>query len=260
VFPAFKSVDEARNWMSQQKRLRARFDELLPTIQNADELVPTSEIVLTPLGDWRLKHDAEVPVVPHWRAGAVAAFLQDRPDLWRLASLRVQPSRSIVGRAPVFGVPFSRAVQHAMRDRLSKAVFYIPTTPDQADALASQLLVRITRIKESNGPYLGLEAWEWIGAGVEVNYAHMILTQDGAFARHIDGANIKFSAESDIQAIFASAEKRKGVVYAKYFRLDGEIVVRDAIELVQHFFQVKELVGEYFECLPSWPEGLEPAP
>lgn len=257
MFPAFKSIDEVRKALAQQDRLRARFDELLPAIQNADNLVPTSEVVLRPRGDWCLKRDTEVPVVPHWRAEAVAVFLQARPSLWSLASLRLRPRRSIVGRAPVFGVPFSRAVQHAIRDRLAKAVFYVPGLPDQADGYASQLLVRITRLKEPNGPHLGLEAWEWVGEGVEVNYAHMIFAQDASIARHIDGANIEFSAESDILAIFASAEKRKGVAYTKYFRLDGKIAMREAIELVQQFFQVKELAGEYFECLPTWPEGLE---
>ncbi len=225
----------------------------------ADSLVPTSEVALTSQGNWCLKCDAEVRVVPHGRAEAVAELLQARPDLWALASLRLRPSRSIVGRAPVFGVPFSRAVQHAMREKLSRAVFSVPAINDQTGALNSQLFVRVTRLKESNGPHLGFEAWEWVGTGVEVSYAHMILTQDASIARHIDGAGIEFSADSDIQTIFTSAKKRKGVGYTKYFRLDGEVAMRDAIELVQRFFQVKELVGEYFECQPTWPAGLEPA-
>ncbi|MBW3538823.1 MAG: hypothetical protein KY476_00995 [Planctomycetes bacterium] len=254
MIPAFTSLDDFRRWRSQRERERARFDELLPAIVNKDGLVPTSEIVLTPNGNWYLKRDKAIPVVPHWRVEPIAALLQARPDLWPLASLRVRPESSLVGRAPVFGVPFARAVEHAMQNNLSEARYWGPPSLNQWNAIHSELWVRIDRLKESEGPSLGLKAWEWVGEGVEINYAHMILTQDGGSARHLDGANIEYSAEADVREIFARREKRKGVAYSKYFRLDGDIAVGDAIEIVRHFFLVKELVCEYFDCIPSWPE------
>src|SRR5437763_356897 len=86
VLPTVKTIDEARSWVSRQRQLRARFNELLPTIQNADCLVPTSELVIAPNGGLCLRRETEIPIAPHWRVREVAAFLRARADLWRLAS------------------------------------------------------------------------------------------------------------------------------------------------------------------------------
>jgi hypothetical protein len=256
MVPEFNSAEEMRLWATEQKRKRDRFEAVLPTLENEDGLVPTGELVMSPLG-WKLRCDKELIVVPHWRVESVGKLLQQRVDLWPLASIRIQPGRSLVGRATVYGVPFSRAVQQAFREKLSKARFLIIDSIDESKGFPAQLFIRMVRLKQSNGPHLGVEAWEWIGKGVEVNYAHMILTLDGRIAVHVDGANIVFADETDVQAIFAAGEKGKGVAYDKYFRLDGKLAIDDAIQLVQEFFQVKELVGEYFECRPGWPKGLE---
>jgi len=150
----------------------------------------------------------------------------------------------------VFGVPFEKAIRIVLTENSHKSVFWLPRK--NSEVLYSELLVRLRRGKESNGEYLNLESWEWIGEGVEVDYAHMILTSEGQRAIHLDGALVTFASAADIASIFGSGEKRKGVTYEKFFRVDGNTQLETAIGLIRHFFPVEELVDEYFEHVPSW--------
>jgi hypothetical protein len=151
----------------------------------------------------------------------------------------------------VFGVPFGKAVRIVLREKIHKSVFWSPRKDTQV--LYSRLLVRLGRRKESNSEHLNLESWEWIGEGAEVDYAHMILTPDGQRAIHVDGALVTFTSEADIAWVFDTGEKRKGVTYKKFFRVDGDTQIETAIGLIRHFFPVDELVDEYFEHVRRWP-------
>src|SRR5262249_32892155 len=102
-----------------------------------------------------------------------------------------------------------------------------------------------------------VESWEWIGQGIEVFYAHMILAPDANTVYHLDGAVVKFESDCEIASIFQTGNKHKGCEYEKYFRLDGEISFENAIELIRAFFPVEELIDEYFEYLDMWPSIFE---
>ena len=123
--------------------------------------------------------------------------------------------------------------------------------------VSTHLLVRVMRRKASNGAFVVVESWEWIGEGVEIDYAHMIATPDCDSVVHLDGAIVSFESECKISTIFATGEKHKGHKYEKYFRLDGRLTFLQAIELIRAFFQIKELVDEYFEHQPNWPSVIE---
>src|SRR5690349_11628993 len=114
--PHFESADQLREWLNQQKRLRQRFEELLPAIQTEDGLVPSREITFDGSRVWRLKKDERVFIVPHWRVSAVANYLVEHPALWHEAAIRIELTEPIVGRVQRYGVPFQRALEIALRE------------------------------------------------------------------------------------------------------------------------------------------------
>lgn len=252
-----KSVEEFKEKLKQQQWMRDRFYTLFPQICKKDELIPASEITIQSDGNLFLKSDLRVRIYADWRIRDVLEYLLTRPSLWEQTAIRVGPSDHIVGRAPIFGVPFQRAIEIALREGLTKSVFWLPLSGQDENVLYSQLLVRVTKRKESNGQFIIVESWEWIGEGVEVLYTHMILTHDVSSAIHLDGAIVTFESDCEIASIFQTGNKRKGCRYEKYFRLDGEIKIENALQIIRAFFSVEELVDEYFEYSNGWPPILE---
>lgn len=203
--------------MVQQKWQRDRLAELWPSLCTQDDLLPISQLIVQKDGILLLKCNPEVQVQPHWRVEKAARRILERQDLWTKASIRVQVGKSIVWRAFVRGVPFQRAVDIALQEREHISGFWIPNQdPDQ---LYSTLLTRLRRRKEAS--MLALEAWQWIGHGIEVNYVHAIMTSDATEVSHLDGAIVSFSSEEDARTLFWTGEKTKGVNYEKYFRVDA---------------------------------------
>jgi len=79
----------------------------------------------------------------------------------------------------------------------------------------------------------------------------MILEGDGGIVTHLDGARITFDSEHAASLIFERSEKRKGINYYKFFRLDGKIDLEKAIELIGAFFPCDGMLNEYFGELPD---------
>ena len=109
------------------------------------------------------------------------------------------------------------------------------------------LLICLKRQQEQNGAVLEMEAWQWIGTGVEVLYIHAILTDDASKVAHLDGAIVCFSCESEVNSLFWTGVKKKGVTKEKYFRVDEPLLLDDAVILIKTFCCIEELVDEYFE-------------
>ena len=75
----------------------------------------------------------------------------------------------------------------------------------------------------------------------------MIMDSEGKHVSHLDGALVDFEDQAAIQSIFDEGEKRKGVRYTKYFRVDGSFDIQLAVGIIREFFPIEELVDEYFE-------------
>lgn len=259
MYSNIRSLGDLKEKIEQQQWMQDRFYTLFPQIRTEDDLIPASEITVQSDGSLFLKSDVRVRIYADWRIGRVLEYLLTQPSLWECSAIRVEPSDHIAGRAPIFGVPFRRAIEIALSEGLTKSVFWIPKAGQAENVLYSQLLVRVAKRKESNGNLIMVESWEWIGEGIEVIYAHMILTPDASRVIHLDGAVIAFESDCEVTSIFQTGNKRKGCKYEKYFRLDGEIKIENAFQLIRSFFPVEELVDEYFEYSHQWPFILEGA-
>ena len=250
------SPEELQQRLNRMQRNRERFDELIRTVTTKDGLVPTNELVVDK-NELRLSVDDTVTVVPHWRIDSLVPDLMKDTSLWSNAAIRIQSSRSLIGRARIFGVSFRRAIEESLKQRLVKSVFYVPPEYQLENELYSRLLVRINRRKDNKANFLNLEAWEWIGEGIEIDYAHMIMPVDASHVSHLDCAVIEFDSKTTISNIFSTGDKMKGNSYQKLFRLDGKLSLEKSISLIRRFFPIEELVDEYFCREEQWPTAID---
>jgi hypothetical protein len=246
MFLKFHNPEAIRAFFIEQQRQRERLMELLPELSTKDGLLPISALLVESDGLLKLRVDPSVEIRPHRRARGPARLLINEPALWPKAAIRVRAGQSIeiVSGAPVRGVPFQKALEIVLREGEHKSTFWIPN--QDSDLYYATLVTRLRCQKGRRGTELVLEAWEWIGAGMDVNYAHAILTDDASQVLHLDGALVHFSCESDAQNLFWTGVKNKGVSYEKYFRVDATLSVDDAVLLIREFFPIEEMVDEYF--------------
>jgi len=254
VIPKFTSTEKVKNWVAQQRANRKRFEQLLPELRTKDGLVPTSQMVVRAADKIVLLQAPNVRIYPHWRVSGLAHTLLENPELWKIAELRILPGRSIVARAPVFGVPFEKAVEVVLKKGMVKSLFWVPKMND--NTLCSKLFVHLKRTTEPTGTAISFESWSWLDEGIEVDYTHMIMSNDAATVSHLDGAIIEYDSEATLSSIFAVGRKCKGIRKEKYFRLDGQIPVGDAILLIRSYFPSEAPVGEYFKYTDGWPDEI----
>jgi hypothetical protein len=249
MFWNYQNPEEIKAFFIEQQRQQDRLTELLPALSNQDGLLPISALLIEADGLLKLRVDPSVEIRPHSRVRGPARILINEPNFWPKASIRVEAGKSIevVSRAPVRGVPFQKAVEIVLREGEHKSTFWIPN--QDSGFFYATLVTRLRRQKSKRGSELVLEAWQWIGEGIEVNYAHMILNGDASQVLHIDGALVYFSCESDARSLFLTGVKNKGESYEKYFRVDGELSLDDAVLLIRAYFPIEEMVNEYFEAV-----------
>jgi hypothetical protein len=184
-----------------------------------------------------------VVVVASSYAQSVASYISVRQYLWEVAAIRVLSGPRISSRAPMFGVPFRRAVEIALQNGLTKCEFYLPERKD--DVYYASLLFHVDKRKESNGSVLVLQVWQYCPGLPEVFYIHAESSNFEGTVSHLDGAIIHFPPE-EIETLFKSGDKLKSLQYEKQFRLNGEIPMEDMLNIVSEYFPVKELVDEAF--------------
>src|SRR5262245_50772008 len=119
MYSNVRSVEELKEKLERQKWVRDRFYTLFSQICTKDELIPASEITVQSDGSLFLKSDLRVRIYADWRIGGVLEYLLTRPALWEHSAIRVEPDDHIAGRAPIFGVPFRRAIEIALREGLT---------------------------------------------------------------------------------------------------------------------------------------------
>ena len=73
-----------------------------------------------------LRQDDRILLYPNKYTSSIANHLVVVPTLWSCSAIRVAHGRGIYERAQMFGVPFQRAVEIAIKQGFVKAEFYLP--------------------------------------------------------------------------------------------------------------------------------------
>jgi hypothetical protein len=104
--------------------------------------------------------------------------------------------------------------------------------------------VQVDRKDDANSQ-LQLQAWEYSIGDRHARYVHALSNDFPSNVSHLDGAIVHFS-ESDLDTHLNRSKKVKGTGYKKYFRIDGNIEIAHAHNIVKRFFQ-SDLYSEAFE-------------
>lgn len=236
-----------RNWIDFVKRNDLAFNSISPSEFTKDGLMSCSKLIVGPSESsfslW-LKGNDEISVAANNYVNSVTEYLVRNSQLWNLASIRIASGKSIQGRAPMYGVPFKKAVELAIAEGFVKSMYYIP---DQQDNISyANILLHLNKRKPSNGGLLQLQAWQYSPGISEVFYIHAESENFTEYVTHLDGAIIHFQP-NDIRDIFKYGNKIKGDQYSKQFRLDGNIPIKDMFNIISLYLPVSELVSEAFE-------------
>jgi hypothetical protein len=173
-------------------------------------------------------------------------YLCSNLSLWSKASLKVSSSFSISGSAPIFSVPFDKAVKIALQEGAFKSKYYYPERVE--NGRHETLLIHLSRSSEIEGRKLQLQAWQYTPGKSKVYYLHALSDDFQSYISHLDGAMINFSQE-ELDVFIGGADKVKGSNYEKLFRLDGEIEIKHMHGLAKSFFATEELYNEAFEVI-----------
>jgi hypothetical protein len=236
-----------REWCQFVQTNSAAFDALPSETYTEDGLVLCKDLIRVPTERsftlWLRKHD-NISVAANTYSSSVADYISGDLHLWESAAIRVVSQPGISGRAPMFGVPFRRAVAIALRKGFMKCEFYLPDQKD--DVYYATLLFHVNKRKESNGSVTELQVWQYCPGHSEVFYVHAESSDFAASVSHLDGAIIRFPPD-DVVKLFSVCDKIKSEDYEKQFRLDGEFPMEDMLNIVSAYLPVSELVDEAFQ-------------
>jgi hypothetical protein len=188
--------------------------------------------------------DQDVQVFPVPESALVVDYFVENSAIWELAAFRATHAPAIFGSAPIFGVPFHRAVEKALKERFVKAKYFLPETFLRGKF--STLLLHLRKVKDVRGELLQMEAWQCVPGSSFAHYVHALSKDFESGAVHFDGATIKYS-DDDLDALFQGSEKIKGHDYKKHFRLDGQFSMEHLHRIARRFLPVESLYNEAFE-------------
>ena len=190
----------------------------------------------------------EIVFYPVVHIRAIVDFLIKNAALWNQAAIRITKAKAGRKGLPVFGVDFWKAIHVVLRENFHKAKFQI-AEPGRFKNLGclADLTIHLKQNKDTK--LLELEAWQQIKLGdsidKEVHYLHMIFPYGSEYIIHLDGAIILLSKE-DSGKLFYYGNKIKGISYEKQFRFDGQISMKNAIQIIRSYLLIEELTDEFF--------------
>jgi len=191
-----------------------------------------------------MKCDNSIYFNPNNYSSPVYNYISKDKHLWNISAIRVVPEHYVYGRAPMFGVPFEKALSIVLKEGFIKAEFFIPDKKD--NVFYAALMFHINKHKDSNGANIELQVWQYCPGLSEVFYIHSESPDFLKYITHLDGAVIQYHPK-DIYKLFTSGRKIKGEQYEKQFRLDGIIPFTDMINIISAYLPVEELVDEAFQ-------------
>lgn len=230
--------------MREHLRRRDRFEALATRHQSEDGLIPCRCLRVRRGADgydlvFDDDQDVEVFAVPE--SDFVSDTLVARPELWDQAAIRLNYFPSIWGSAPVFGVPFHRAIDIAMKAGHTKSKYYLPDAPLEGGY--ESLLLHLRKVDDARGKLLQLEAWQYRPGNDFAHYLHALSPDFESQVVHLDGATIRYSG-LDLDTLLLETKKVKGTHYQKYFRLDGQVSLDDMHALAGAFLPGGQLYNE----------------
>ncbi len=220
------------------------FEKLAARHQTEDGLIPCKCLLIRngPEGyDLAFTNNPDVEAFPVPESDFVVNALVRRPDLWSQAAIRLTYHPSIWGSAPLFGVPFPRAVEIAIKEGHTKSKYYIPE-PHREGGYES-LLLHLREVDDKRGKLLQLEAWQHKPGSKLAYYLHGMSPDFVSQVVHLDGAMIQYS-DCDLDTLLLETKKIKGTSYQKYFRLDGQFSITDMHTLATAFLPGQQLYNE----------------
>jgi len=231
-----------RSLLANEESFRSHTGGLL----NQDGLLPCLFIDFRrrlKYGGYLLK-DCNLPVFPVAFNSSVAGYISDSPNLWAQASIRVTHVPSICGSAPIFGVPFEKALNLALQQGQCRSKFFFPERFSRGRH--ETLLLQLDRIKQGSIDQMQLQVWQYTPNSNTAHYLHALSSNFHSDVSHLDCALIHFN-DSDLDHFLRTSRKVKGDSYEKYFRLDGQIEITHMHNLARAFFLTEELYNEAFQ-------------
>lgn len=238
--------------MSAHRDSEARFASLVEPLFTKDGLLPCKSMTISKRGG---HHDlflsnGKIPLFPAPVNLMTANYLASHSSLWNQAALRVTYYSPICGSAPVFGVPFRKAVNLALSKGQMRSKFYFPERIENGHH--ETLLMQLDKTNDARGELLQLQTWQYTPGARRAHYLHALSHDFKTHVCHLDGAVIEFS-EEDLDLFLQKSRKVKGDKYEKFFRLDGMIEIEHMHNLAKAFFMTEDLYDEAFEVADLGP-------
>jgi len=232
--------------MSTHLERETRFASLVEPLFTKDGLLPCKSITISKRGGHHKfsLSDGNIPLFPAPFNLMTANYLASHASLWEQAALRVTYYSPICGSAPVFGVPFRKAVNIALSKGQMRSKFYFPERIENGHH--ETLLMQLDKTSDARGELLQLQTWQYTPGARRAHYLHALSHDFKAHVCHLDGAVIEFSDE-DLDLFLRKSRKVKGEKYEKFFRLDGMIEIEHMHNLAKTFFGTEDLYDEAFE-------------
>ncbi|MEK8047086.1 hypothetical protein [Ideonella margarita] len=232
--------------MREYLQRKEPFEIIAARHQTEDGLIPCQCLIIRCTADGydlAFAENPDIEVFPVPESNVVADALVNRPDLWRQAAIRLTYRPSVWGSAPIFGVPFQRAVEIALKQGYTKSKYFLPNA--HTGGGYESLLIHLRKVDDKRGELLQLEAWQYKPGSDFAYYLHAMSTNFQSLIVHLDGATIQYSGR-DLDTLLLETKKVKGSHYQKFFRLDGELDVNDMHKLATAFLPGEQL---YMEAL-----------
>lgn len=220
------------------------FKELFEKYQTDDGLIPCRYIEIRCSADGYelvFAENPDVELFPVPESDFVINALAARPDLWCHASARFTFHPSIWGAAPMFGVPFRRAVELAKKSGFIKSKYYLPEF--SIGGSCQSLLLHLRTVDDIRGRLIQIEAWQYTPGHDYAHYLHALSPDFESEVVHLDGATIRYS-DRDLDTLLQDSKKVKGTEYRKHFRLDGNFSLDDMHALATEFLPGVQLYNE----------------
>jgi hypothetical protein len=166
-------------------------------------------------------------------------------DLWRSTRISVSKNRiTSVSRAAVFGINFKNAILKALKNGRSVTHLYWSDYKEwQHRGIFADFLIKITMTKDNVAEF---NAWQAIGTEEALFFVHGILDKSFQNFTHIDFAYHYTNLEEIQKLLQYTKDKPILTSKKKILRIDGEITVDIAFELMRSFFPIDNLVDEYY--------------
>jgi len=223
--------------------------DFLDNFRNEQGLINTKDIQLNEYGNMYIEKQ-EVESLNEIKQ--VVNLLKNNPYLWSISKIDLQlkqRGRRMGARAPIIGIPFSEGLKNVIEGkRVEKSMFYIDDDVTEK-GLEGRLLAHYNRRDFE----IDFQLWEIIPY-LPTYYVHGIYNLKDEIFSHFDGALIdidnKMKEQMKWNFIFPSTEQKKEYSYKKLFRLDGNISIEDAMELMYYYLPIEDLSQEYGTCPP----------